>query len=111
MAGYEPAQLLHEGLSSLVCTVLVDDGRESVHRLAVYEDIELDQGGRPEVDDLVVEGSVALARRLQPIVEIDHDLVEGQLVDERDRPSVDVLHPQLVAPAFLEQGQDRAQVL
>src|SRR6185295_8130277 len=54
------AQLLGEGLALLVGLLAVDDDGERVHRIAVEEDVELDHVGGPELQEVVVEGGVAL---------------------------------------------------
>src|SRR5262245_24515209 len=82
LAGNDAAELLHQHLPPLVGLVAVDDDTESIDRVAVEQDVELDQLRGPEVGKLVVERGVALGDRLQPIVEVHHDL--GQREVEAD---------------------------
>jgi hypothetical protein len=56
----------------------VDDHREAVDAVAVDQEVELDEVALAVVVELVVEAGVAAADRLQPVVEVVDDLVEGR---------------------------------
>src|SRR5262249_9192222 len=60
-------------------------------------------------DELVVEGGVALRDRLQFVVEVEHDLVQGKLVGEYDPVRGEVLQGLLHAAALLAEGEQAAQ--
>src|SRR5215472_4654136 len=79
LARDDPAELLGQRLALLVGLVAVDDDGQRVHRIAVQEDVELDHVGLAELQEVVVEGGVALGDGLQPIVEVDHDFGEGKV--------------------------------
>ena len=59
--------------------VAVDDDAERVDRLAVDEDVQLDEVARAIADLLVVHRGVALGAALELVVEVDDDLGERQL--------------------------------
>ena len=61
--------------------------------------------------DVIVERGVAARHRLQPVVEIEHDLVERQLVGDEHAIRRQVLEPLLHAALVLAQLQDPADVL
>ena len=85
--------------------------RERVDRLAGDQHVELDEVAVPVAGEVVVERGVAARDGLQPVVEIEHDLVERQLVDEHHALLGDVLELLLHAALLLEQRQDAAEVL
>ena len=58
----------------------MDDRRERVDRLAVEQNVDPDQVGRPIVAWLIVERGVALGPGLELVEEVEHDLGEGQPV-------------------------------
>ncbi len=60
---------------------------------------------------MVVERSVAARDRLQAVVEVEHDLVQRQLVDEHHALLGDVLELLLHAALLFEQGEDAAEVV
>src|SRR5215831_4443970 len=54
--------------------------RESIDRLAGHQDIELHQIAFAEIDKFVIERRIAARNRLQTIIEVEHDLIQRQLV-------------------------------
>ena len=54
---------------------------EGVDGLGVDEDRHLDEIARAIIGDDIIEAGVALGDGLQPIIEIEHDFVEGQVID------------------------------
>src|SRR3546814_11361754 len=60
----------------------VNDHREGVDRLAVDQDVHLDEIALAVPDLVIVEAGIAAADALQAIVEVEHDLVQRQLVGE-----------------------------
>jgi len=60
----------------------VDDHRQRIDRLVIDKDRQLYEVVFLVPDDRVVERGIALADRLQAIVEIEHHLVERQFVNE-----------------------------
>src|SRR5215510_10585341 len=79
LARDDPAELLGQRLALLVGLVAMNDDGQRVHRIAVEEDVELDHVGLAELQEVVVEGGVALGDGLQSVVEVDHDLGEGKV--------------------------------
>ena len=61
--------------------VAVDDDTEGIDRFLVDQDLHLDQRLGGVAVHLVVEAGVALGYRFQPVVEIEHHLVQRQPVD------------------------------
>ena len=88
----------------------MDDEGERVHGVAVQEDVELDELGGPEVGEVVVEGGVSLRERLQPIVEVDDDLGQGEVEGEVDAPA-DVLDRAVLAARVLGELVHRTHEL
>ena len=89
----------------------MDDEGQGVHRVAVDEDVELDQGLRPVTDELVVHRGVAGGAGLELVIEVEDDLVEGKLVGQEDALGADVFHLLLLAALALEELEDVAEVL
>src|SRR4029453_4348566 len=110
LAGDHRPQLLGQGFAFLVGLLPVDDDGERVDRVAVEQDVELDHVRGPELQEVVVEGGIALGDGLQAIVEVDHDLAqrEGELVVD---PLADVLQRLVLAPLVLGELVDLAHEL
>src|SRR5262245_41408726 len=79
LAGDDAAELLGERLALLVRLVPMDDHAQRVDGITVEQDVELHHVRRAELEEVVVEGRVALGDRLQPVVEVDHDLAQGEI--------------------------------
>ena len=97
--------------AAIVGAIAMDDDRQRVHRLAVDQDIELDQRRLPVAGDVIVERRVAARDRFQPIVEIEHDFVERQLVGDQHAVGGLELERLLHAALVLAQLQDGADEL
>ncbi len=89
----------------------MDHRREGVHRHLVDEEVDLHEGGRLVAVGLVVEAGVALGAALQLIEEVDHDLAQGDPVEQLDTLGRDVLHAVELAAPRLAEIHDRADVL
>ena len=88
----------------------VDDEGQRVHRLGVDQDGNHGQVAFRVAVHLVVEAGIPARHRLQPVVEVDHHLVQGQAVDRHGAPPrVGQLHLNAAAPGA--QCEHRAQVV
>src|SRR5690606_24099218 len=87
------AQPLAHVAPALLRVVTVADRRERVDRRPVHEDVELDQVGREEAEQLVGERGVALAPRLELVVVVEHDLGQRHVVDQDHARRAEVLLP------------------
>jgi len=88
----------------------VDDAGEGIHRLAVDQDVQLDQVGLGITGEVIVHGGIPAADRFEPVVKINDDLVERQIVGEHDPLLAHVLKTALRAAFFLKQTEDAAEV-
>ena len=86
------AQLRRDRDAVVVRLVLVHDRGERVDRLAVQQDVDLDQLGRLLAAGLVVEAGVALGAALQLVEEVVDDLAERQRVAQLDPVGGQVVH-------------------
>ena len=103
-------QPLAERPAAALGLAAVDDDRQRVDRLAVDQDVQL-APGRPRVAvDLVVEAGIAAADRFQPVVEVEHHLVQRQAIDQH-RAVAGIGQVELHAAPLLAQLQDRAEIL
>jgi hypothetical protein len=89
----------------------VHDHRERIDRIAVHEDVELDERRLPVAGHVIVERRVAARNGLQAIVEVQHDFVERQLVRDEHAVLGDVLQALLDAALLLAQLENAADVL
>src|SRR4030095_14960527 len=80
-------------------------------RVAVDEQVELHQVGRPEVEILVVHRSVAPGERLELVVEVEDDLREGELIRDHGAGLAEELELLLLAAPVLAQPEDVAEEL
>ncbi len=87
------------------------DGAERVHRLAVQQDVHLDEVRDLLAGGLVVERGVALGLALQLVEEVEDDLGEGQRVAQLHPFGGQVLHAEQGAAAALAQLHDGADIL
>ncbi len=92
-------------------TVLVDDGAERVHRIAVQQDVHLDQVCRLLTAGLVVEARVPLGAALQLVEEVVDDLSQRQRVPQLDPVHREVVHPLQGPPPPLTQLHDRPDIV
>ena len=88
----------------------VDDHGQRVDRLVVDQDIHHHQIALAVVVELIVEAGIAAADRFQPVVEIEHHLVQRQAIDQH-RAAADIGQLDLLAAALLAELQDPAQML
>ena len=91
--------------------VAVDDDGERVDRVAVHQDVELHQRRLPVAGQVVVERRVAAGEGLEPVVEVEHDLGERELVGDEHPVRRPVLDRLLDAALLLAQREDAADVL
>ena len=88
----------------------MDEHGERVDRLGVDQDAHLHEIAVAIVGDLIVEGGVALRDRLQPVIEIEHHLVQRQIVDHHGALA-DIVEIDLHAAPVLTELQDRAEIV
>ena len=88
----------------------VDDHGERVDRLVVDEDAHLDEVAGAVADLVIVETGIAARNALQPVIEIEHHLVERQFIGDL-RAAADIGQVLLDAAAVLAQLQDRPQII
>ncbi len=84
----------------------VDDHAQRVDRLGVDQDVHLDEVALAMADLVIVEARIAARDDLQPVVEIEHHLVQRQLVGEL-RAARDIGQVLLDAAPVLAELQDR----
>ena len=77
------------------------DQRERVDRVAGQHHVELHEIGLVVADQLVVQGAVAAAARLELVVEVEHDLGEWQVVAQLQALLREVVHVDVRAAAVL----------
>ncbi len=75
-------QLLAHGAATHFGPCAMHQHRERIHRLGIDQHRELDEVALAIFPDLVVEAGIAAADALEAVVEIEHHLVERQVVDE-----------------------------
>ena len=80
---YQLLHLVDQFPPAVVRVVAMNDEGQRIDRIAVDQDIELDQGRRLKMAEFVVERRVAAARGLQAIEKVQHDLGQRQLVLQR----------------------------
>src|SRR5262249_29256345 len=80
----------------------VDQDPERIDRLAIPQDLHLDEIARPVVGELVIERSIAARYRFQAVVEVEDALVERQVVDQH-RGVADIGEVDLDAPPLLAE--------
>ena len=110
VVGDQLLQLLAHDAAALFGGRAVDQHGERVDRLLVDQDRHLDQVALAVVGEVVVEGGIALGDRLQPVVEVEDDLVERQVVLQHGALA-DIGEVDLDAAAVLAEFQDRAEIV
>ena len=88
----------------------MDHHRQRVDHLAVHQDIDLHEIALAITVELVIEAGIAPADGFEPVVEVEHHLVQGQPV-HRHRTAAHIGEFDLLATAFGAQLQDRAEIL
>ena len=83
---------------------------ERVDRLGIDQDLHLDQIGGLVVGQMIVERGIALRHRFEPVVEIEHHLVERQVVFDHGAVA-HIGELDLDAAAVLAQLEDAAEIL
>lgn len=90
----------------------VDDDGEGIDRFAVQENVQLDQVVRAVARRRVVQSAVTAADGFQPVVKVEHDFGERQIVFEDDFRLVDVFHVfEFAALFFAEFHQPADKIL
>ncbi len=87
------------------------DRAERVDRLALQQDVDLDQVGLLIAARLVVERGIAGGLRLQLVEEVEHDLAERDRVLDLDAILAQVVHAEQGAAARLAQLHDCPDVV
>src|SRR5271165_1379953 len=103
--------LRYQRAPAIVSEVAMDDDRERIDRLARDQDVQLHHRRLPRPRQVVIERSIAARHRLEPVVEVQHDLVQRQLVGEHHPGGCDVLEVLLPPAFFLDQLEDSADIL
>ena len=106
----ELLHLLAHAAAPAFGAVAVDQHRQGVDRFGIDQDRHLDQVAGLVVLDLVVERGVALGDRFQAVVEVEHHLVERQLIDQHGAIA-DIAQLALHAATVLAQLDDAAQIV
>src|SRR5271170_1232722 len=78
------AHLFAQRPAPFVGLVAMHDNRKRVHHLAVDPYIQFNQRPGPEVQKLVIQRCVAAAHRFEPIVKVEDNLGQRQLVVQDD---------------------------
>ena len=89
----------------------MDDDRKRVYRIAADQDIHLNHGRDPTPRKLIVQRCVAARDSLEAVVEVEHDLIQGQLVGDHHAGVRDVLEVLLPTALLFDQLQDAAHIL
>ena len=84
----------------------MDNGRERIDRIAVQEDVDLDELRLLVVRELVVKRSVAARRRFQTVEVVEDNLVERDVVRDHDAVRVKVVHALELAALVLRDLHD-----
>ena len=84
---------------------------EGIHRFSVEQDIELRQLGRTETADMIVERGIALRDALQLVVEIDHNLSQGEHEVKLDAITTDILLIDKFSALIQTEGHDRSDIV
>src|SRR4030095_7459349 len=107
----EFAHLRGQGAATVVRGVAVNDDRKGIDRLAVHQDIHLDQRRFPVAGHVIVERGIPSGQRLELVVEIEHPLVEGELIGDQHAVRLQVLQLLLDSALVLTELQDATHVL
>ena len=87
----------------------MDDHGERIDDLAVHQDIDLHEIALAIAVELVVEAGIAPADGFEPVVEIEHHLVQRQLVD-RHGAATHIGQLDLLTATLGAQLQNRAEI-
>src|SRR3546814_16196567 len=60
----------------------MDNHGQRVHGLCIHEDVHLDQITLTHTDLVIIEAGITPADGFQPIVKIEHDFIEWQLISD-----------------------------
>ncbi len=77
---YQFLHLVHQFAAARIGVIAMHDERQRIDRIAIDQDIELDQRRRLKMAEFIVERCIAAARGLQPVEEIEHDFRERQFI-------------------------------
>src|SRR5271156_5469196 len=105
------AHLFAQRPAPFVGLVAMHDNRKRVHHLAVDPYIQFNQRPGPEVQKLVIQRCVAAAHRFEPIVKVEDNLGQRQLVVQDDALLAEEPQVALDAAAVLAQLHHGAQIL
>src|SRR5437660_1407301 len=87
-----------------------DDG-QSIHLFAGHEDVQFRHRRFPVACEVVVQRGITTGNGFQPIVEVEHDLVEWQLILQHDAGRAHILEALLLTTLVFHQFQNSAHVL
>ena len=80
LAGDKLLQFLAHAASQLVSVIEVSQRREGIHRLAIKQNVQLDQLGGTKAVRMIIERRIAFGDALQLIVEVYHDFAQRHVV-------------------------------
>src|SRR5208282_5408915 len=111
LAWNQLAHFLAQRPAPFVSLVAMHDYRKRVHHLAVNSNVQFNQRPGTKVQKLVVQRRVTAAHRFQPIVKVEDDFSQRQLVVQDDALLAEEAQIALNAAAVLAQFHHGAQVL
>ena len=97
--------------STLIGFVLVDNEGQSVHLVAVEEQVYFHQAALLVIGQLIVQRGITFGVCFQGIEEVIDDLVQGHLIVDLYQVGVQILHIHKLPPAILAEGHDVAYKL
>ena len=81
-----------------------------IDRLGIDEDRHFHKIARPVAGNRIIETRIAFRDRLQPVVEIEHDFIERQIIGNH-RPLADIVQIGLHPAPFLAEFEHRAEII
>ena len=70
--------------AAVICLLAMQNQRQGVHHLTVDHDVHAHQLAAAVIQMLVIQRGVPLGDGLETVVEIEHDLVQRQLINNDD---------------------------
>ncbi len=110
MTGDQVLEFFAHHTAALLGARAMNDHGQSVNGFRVHENRQLDEIGLLITGDVIVEARVAPGDRFQPVVKIEHYLVQRQIIDEHGA-GTGVGELLLAAPPVLAEFEHHAQML
>src|SRR5664279_3334235 len=95
---------------SIIGKVAMHDDGKSIYGIARNQNVELHHRRLPAPGDVIIQRSVATGNGLQPVVEVEYDLVQWQLVIQHYPRRADVFEAFLFAALVFHQPQNTSDV-